>query len=70
MQTWAEEYKNILDRSGVRAILLAGYVDDGRQGTTLLPEGMRYNKTENKFIYSTEAATEDKNLRIIGYQPW
>ena len=66
MQDWAEKYKAILDRSEVRTILLAGYVDDGRQGTTLLPEGMRFNKNENKFTSSTEAAIEDKKLREQG----
>ena len=66
MQNWAENYEKILTRSGLEVLLLAGYVDDGRQGTTVLPEGMRFCKTENKFKYSTEAAIDDIFKRELG----
>ena len=39
MQDWSNKYKNILENSGLKVLLLAGYVDDGRQGTTALPMG-------------------------------
>ena len=52
MQDWSEKYKDILVRSDLEVILLAGYVDDGRQGTTIFKPGMRYNRQENKFLYN------------------
>ena len=66
MQNWAENYEKILTRSGLEVLLLAGYVEDGRQGTTVLPEGMRFCKTENKSKYSTEAAIDDIFKRELG----
>ena len=39
--------------------LLAGYVDDGRQVTSLLKKGMRYHKEKKEFIWTEEAEKED-----------
>ena len=50
VQDWAEKIKNILVQSGLRVHLLAGYVDDGRQGTSTLPMGMEYNEQEKVFL--------------------
>ena len=60
MQTWAEQYREILARSSLRTPLLAGYVDDGRQGSTVLPMGSRFSNDENKFVTNKEAEIEDK----------
>ena len=66
MEDWAEIYKEILVRSCILVLLLAGYVDDGRQITTVLKDGMRYNKEEQKFTYSKEAEDEDREKRSQG----
>ena len=66
MQDWSEKYKNILVRSGLEVYLLAGYVDDGRQGTSTLPMGMEFDKNENKFVYRTEAEQEDLTRKAEG----
>ena len=39
MQSWAEKYKGILIRAGLRVPLLTGYVDDGHQGGDNLENG-------------------------------
>ena len=41
MQHWARGYKTILIRAGLRLPMLKGYVDDGRQGSTVLRRGMK-----------------------------
>ena len=66
MQDWSEDYAEILHRSGLKTPLLAGYVDDGRQGTTVLPLGSRYSKEENKFIVNKEAELEDIKTKANG----
>ena len=40
MQHWARGYEMILLKAGLRIPLLGGYVDDGRQGSTVLRRGM------------------------------
>ena len=47
MQDWSEEYLQILLEAKLWVPLLTGYVDDGRQATTALEMGTRFN-TENK----------------------
>ena len=66
VQDWADKYRNILVNSGLTVHLLAGYVDDGRQGTSTLPMGMEYNKQENVFKYSIAAEQEDKKKQAGG----
>ena len=66
MQDWSEKYKNILVRSGLEVYLLAGYVDDGRQGTSTLPMGMEFDKNESKFVYRAEAEQEDLTRKAEG----
>ena len=44
MQHWAREYTGILLQAGLRLPLMTGYVDDGRQGSTVLRRGMRFNE--------------------------
>ena len=66
MQSWSEEYEKILTRSNVEVLLLSGYVDDGRQVTSSLPLGSRFNKNEKMFQFSEAAELEDKKLQVRG----
>ena len=60
MQDWAKAYKNILENSKIRVMLLAGYVDDGRQLTSCLPLGYRFSEQDKIFQYQEQAEIEDK----------
>ena len=66
MQDWAEQYENILTRSEVEVLLLAGYVDDGRQGTTVLKPGMKFSPDDKKFVYCQDTELEDKTRKLAG----
>ena len=55
MQDWAEGYEDILTKSGIEVELLAGYVDDGRQVTTVLKPGMEFCSKDKIFKYSKQA---------------
>ena len=69
VQDWAEEYEQILVAAGLEVHLLAGYVDYGRQGTTELAPGMKFNEKDKKFQYNKEAELEDKTKRQEGETP-
>ena len=43
MEDWGKRYTIILLNSGLNVWLLKGYVDDGRQGTSRMALGTRYN---------------------------
>ena len=60
MQDWAKQYRSVLENSGLTVYLLSGYVDDGRQYTSCLPMGSRYNSTTRTFQYNEQAETEDR----------
>ena len=62
MEAWAEQYMKILTDSGVLVQLLSGYVDDGRQVTSVLSPGMRFNKETKKFEFEKPAQIEDRRL--------
>ena len=66
MQDWATKYQNILENSGVDTLLLAGYVDDGRQYTTCLPLGSRFDKNNKRFQIIPEAVEEDTRNKLQG----
>ena len=66
MQNWASNYQKILDDSGVSTLLLAGYVDDGRQYSTSLPMGSRFNPDTRKFQVRQEDLEEDTRKRNNG----
>ena len=66
MQEWAEGYRDILVRSNMEVLLLAGYVDDGRQATSTLPMGMRFNPDKKLFEHSEVGLQEDKNRNREG----
>ena len=59
MENWARSYKEILEKSGLTVSLMAGYVDDGRQITSVLQPGMRFCKEKKIFQHSPEAEKED-----------
>ena len=66
VQDWAEQYQEILVRSGIEVLLLAGYVDDGRQGTTVLRQGMKFCDVDKKFKYNKETEQDDKTRSLAG----
>ena len=66
MQDWATKYKKILVESGLEVLLFGGYVDDGRQLTTSLPIGSRYNPLTKKFETTKQAEAEDIARKLEG----
>ena len=66
MMDWSKKYQNILENSGIEVLLLSGYVDDGRQLSTSLPMGSRFNPTTRKFEITEQAEAEDKINKING----
>ena len=61
-----EEYEKILLRAGLTITLLKVYVDDGRQVTSTLEKGKRYDKEMKQFVWSQEAEEEDKRREEEG----
>ena len=59
MQHWAREYSGILIKAGLRLPLFGGYVDDGRQGSTVLRKGMMFCEEQKEFIYSEDQKEKD-----------
>ena len=60
IQNWARKYHGILLRAGLRIPLLTGYVDDGRQGGTVLRRGMRFCERDGQFVMSDEQLKQDE----------
>ena len=54
MQHWARGYSEILIKAGLRLPLFGGYVDDGRQGSTVLRRGMIFCEQKKEFVFSEE----------------
>ena len=65
MQDWGERYRELLVNASLRIALLNNYVDDVRQGCTLLKMGMRFNEDQMEFTWTLEAEIEDKEKREI-----
>ena len=61
-----EEYERILLEAGLTITLLKVYVDDGRQVTSLLKQGQRYDKEKKQFTWSREAEEEDRRKEKEG----
>jgi hypothetical protein len=59
MQNWACKYRGILLRAGLKVPLLKGYVDDGRQGSTMLRKGMRFDDKVGEFVMDVELYKKD-----------
>ena len=53
-------------KSGLEIFLLSGYVDDGRQLTTTLCPGMRFNKSEKIFTFEEKGLQEDVEMQMKG----
>ena len=66
MEHWARIYRKILENSGLVVAILAGYVDDGRQLTSILDPGMIYVDENKKFEYKDEWKQEDEVLKSKG----
>jgi hypothetical protein len=62
MQHWAENYRAILERSGLEVRLLKGFVDDGRQGTDLMIRGTGYDEKRKRFVWRKEWEDEDDRI--------
>ena len=54
MEEWRENFVLISEASEIDELLAVLYVDDGRNLIEILPLGVRFSKTHNKFIYSEE----------------
>ena len=66
MHDFMVEYEKILKTSGIEILVLKIYVDDGRQVTTLMKKGMRFDKEEQKFSWTKEAEDEDAVKEMEG----
>jgi hypothetical protein len=64
MQTWGEEYGEILRSSGLEVDFLNGYCYDNRQESTLLKKWMRFVEREKRFKITMEGLEEDRNIDI------
>ena len=60
MESWGDCYRNILIDANLVLDFLCGYVDDGRQVSTLLKKGMRFIKEEMRFRVTDEGLAEDE----------
>ena len=59
MNDFFRKYNAILLKAELRVTLLRVYVDDGRQASTLLKRGMRFDEKKGEFVWSREAEKED-----------
>ena len=66
MEEFFQQYEKILTRAGVKITLLRVYVDDGRQVTTLLKKGMRFNREKMEFEWDILAAEQDEKKEREG----
>ena len=69
MEDFFQEYEKILEKAGVTVTLMKVYVDDGRQASTLLRKGMRFDKEKMEFQWDMEAEEEDIRLEREGETP-
>ena len=60
MQTWGETYSSILIDANLILDYLRGYVDDGRQVSSILAKGMRFNEEKMKFEITQAGLEEDE----------
>ena len=64
MEHWGKEYRSLLEAAGLQIFMLSGYVDDGRQISSVLKPGMRF--VESQFIFSEEAEKADFKMKEQG----
>ena len=60
MYDWSQKYLRLLLDTNLRVDLLSGYVDDGRQITSKMKLGTRFNQDEKKFEITDEWRLEDE----------
>ena len=53
----------------LKIALLGSYVDDVRQGITVLRLGMRFDQTTMKFRWNMDVEMEDKALKEVEKEP-
>ena len=66
MNCFFKKYHEILKKAGLVVTLLKVYVDDGRQATTLLRRGMRFEEETEEFVWSEEVEREDLERKELG----
>ena len=66
MEEFFLEYRRVLVEAGVKVMLMKVYVDDGRQLTTMLRKGMRYDRELNEYRWDMTAEEEDRMLEMQG----
>ena len=70
MEHWARGYTSILLKADLMIPLMNGYVDDGRQGSTVLRKGMIFNNEMGEFMMDDQqydldvAQDEPDNVRM------
>ena len=63
MNDWGSEWRQILEKTGVKLPQLDGYVDDFRNRSTCLRFGLRWNDNTKEFTWSMEAKREDQMMK-------
>ena len=66
MNDFFKRYHEILKKAELKVTLLKVYVDDGRQASTLLRRGMRFDVEREEFIWNNEAEKEDLERKDNG----
>ena len=64
MQSWARDYMKILTKAGLKIPLMKGYVDDGRQGSTVLRKGMMFNVNLGEFRMDKDQYVRDMDENL------
>ena len=59
MEEFFLEYRRVLVKAGVKVMMVKVYVDDGRQLTTMLRKGLRYDRENNEYRWDMIAEEED-----------
>ena len=66
MQDWGEKYLEILEQTDIITTMFKIYVDDVRQVSTILREGMRFDEELNRMVWKEEYKVEDERKREEG----
>ena len=66
MEEFFSQYRRVLEKAEVKIMMMKVYVDDGRQLTTLLRKGMRYDAEIKEYRWNMIAEEEDKELERNG----
>ena len=66
MIEYMENYRRKLVEGGLKVTMLKVYVDDGRQITSKMKKGHRYDTETEKFVWTREAQEEDERMEKNG----